>query len=96
MEGIVAMAMLAVDGLTEVYLVEQFVVKVYADVILIPIHAPDVELCCPKRVFDGEVREGFYTLVPYASALIVAPTCICQYAGHTTLGIVFHDIYFSA
>ena len=45
-EGVVAMAVLAVDGLAEVYLVEQFVVQIDAYVVLVPIHARGVELCC--------------------------------------------------
>lgn len=95
-EGVVAMAVLAVDGLAEVYLVEQFVVQVDADEVLVPIHAPHMELCCPKRVLAGEMGEGLYAFVPHAAALVVAPTGICQDAGHATLGVELHDVHLSA
>ena len=94
-EGVVAMAVLAVDGLAEVYLVEQFVVQIDAYVVLVPIHAPYMELCCPKGILVGEVCEGFHALIPDTTALVIAPTSIGKNAGHTILGIVFHDVHLS-
>ena len=47
MEGVVTIAMLAVYSFAQVYFVEQFIVKIYAYEVFVPIHAPDMELCFP-------------------------------------------------
>lgn len=57
-EGILRVALIAaVEGLREIDLVEQFIVEIEADVVLVPVHAPDVELVGPARILVREMGE---------------------------------------
>ena len=95
MEGVVTITMLTIYSFAQVYFVEQFIVKIYAYELFVPIHAPDVKLRCPKLILVGEVCEGFHALIPYTTALVITPTGISKNAGCTIFGIVFHDVHLS-
>ena len=94
-EWVLVVACTSVDGLREVYVVEEFIVEVYAYVVFGPIHAPRVEAFVPIGVALEEVLVGYAFRVPYRAVLVVAPTGVGQYVWTAVHMIVFHDIDFA-
>ena len=94
-EGIYSGALAtAVDGGGKVYLVEQLAVEIYAYGLLVPVHAPCVELVCPVGIALYEVRVGYLARVPYGLILaLAAPGGVGEDVWHSVGVVVLHDVY---
>ena len=71
LERLLAIAQLAIHRLCLTNLVEKFIVQIKTDALLIPIHAPNVELISPLRIPISEMGERDSLAVPFRRPRLV-------------------------
>ena len=91
-EGVLALSVGAIDGVCEVYVVEQLIVEVDAQVLGLPLHAPDMKLVGPGVIELKEVSEGDGLGVPYGLVAVIAPSGIGEDVGDVVDAVVLHHI----